>query len=215
MIDANQVWDVDEAIEWHAASWRASSPGGSRSRPAPTTCSATRRSRAPIAPIGVATGEHCQNRVMFKQLLQAGAIALLPDRRLPARRRERGARGAAAGGEVRRAGLPARRRRRPVRVRAAPVDVRLHLRQRRRSRTASSSTSTTCTSTSSTRASIRDGRYMPPTAPGYSITMQPESLREYAFPDGAGVDRSRGAGGAPVTGRSPTTGRCAPRSSST
>ncbi|MCR6679376.1 fuconate dehydratase, partial [Escherichia marmotae] len=28
-----------------------------------------------IAPIGVATGEHCQNRVVFKQLLQAGAIS--------------------------------------------------------------------------------------------------------------------------------------------
>jgi L-fuconate dehydratase len=32
---------------------------------------------------------------------------------------------------------------------------------------------------------IRDGRYMPPTAPGYSITMRPESLRDYAYPAGA------------------------------
>jgi len=32
---------------------------------------------------------------------------------------------------------------------------------------------------------IRDGRYMPPTAPGYSITMRPESLRDYSYPDGA------------------------------
>ena len=32
---------------------------------------------------------------------------------------------------------------------------------------------------------IRDGRYMPPTAPGYSITMRPDSLRDYAFPGGA------------------------------
>ena len=31
---------------------------------------------------------------------------------------------------------------------------------------------------------IRNGRYVPPTAPGYSITMKPDSLREYAFPDG-------------------------------
>ena len=28
------------------------------------------------------------------------------------------------------------------------------------------------------------GRYMPPTAPGYSITMKPESLAEFAFPHG-------------------------------
>jgi L-fuconate dehydratase len=27
-----------------------------------------------VAPIGVATGEHCQNRIVFKQLMQAGAI---------------------------------------------------------------------------------------------------------------------------------------------
>ena len=31
---------------------------------------------------------------------------------------------------------------------------------------------------------IRDGHYMPPQQPGYSIEMRPESLRDYAFPDG-------------------------------
>jgi len=31
---------------------------------------------------------------------------------------------------------------------------------------------------------IRGGRYVAPTAPGYSITMKPESLREYAYPGG-------------------------------
>ena len=74
MIDANQRWDVQEAIDrvgelaefnllWieeptspddvlgHAAIARA------------------------VAPIGVATGEHCANRVLFKQLLQAKAIS--------------------------------------------------------------------------------------------------------------------------------------------
>ncbi len=30
----------------------------------------------------------------------------------------------------------------------------------------------------------RDGRYLVPTAPGYSITMRPESLDEYEFPGG-------------------------------
>ena len=40
------------------------------------TSSATRRSRAGVAPIRVATGEHCANRVLFKQLLQAGAIGV-------------------------------------------------------------------------------------------------------------------------------------------
>ena len=47
--------------------------------------------------IGVATGEHCQNRVVFKQFLQAKAHQLLPDRLLPTRRGERGAGGPADG----------------------------------------------------------------------------------------------------------------------
>jgi L-fuconate dehydratase len=32
---------------------------------------------------------------------------------------------------------------------------------------------------------IRAGRYLPPTLPGYSVTMKPESLREYEFPSGS------------------------------
>jgi L-fuconate dehydratase len=32
---------------------------------------------------------------------------------------------------------------------------------------------------------MRAGRYLPPTAPGYSITMRPESLARYEFPGGA------------------------------
>ena len=54
-----------------------------------TTSSATPRSGAAVAPIRVATGEHAQNRVLFKQLLQAGADRRRADRRLPRRRRER------------------------------------------------------------------------------------------------------------------------------
>ena len=109
--------------------WRArrrSTRTGSRSRPAPTTSSATRRSPGPSRPIRVATGEHVHNRIMFKQLLAGRGDRRLPDRRLPARWRQRGRRGPAAGRQVRGAGLPARRRRRPVRARPAPVDVRLH-----------------------------------------------------------------------------------------
>ena len=45
MIDANQRWDVDEAIAQRPARWRGSTCCGSRSRPARTTCSVMRRSR--------------------------------------------------------------------------------------------------------------------------------------------------------------------------
>ena len=103
---------------------------GSRSRPAPTTSSATRPIRRRVAPVQVATGEHVQNRVVFKQLLQAEAIDVLQIDAGPGRRRQREPRDPAAGGEVRRAGLPARRRGRAVRAGAAPGDVRLRRRLR-------------------------------------------------------------------------------------
>ena len=112
------------------ATSRRSGCAGSRSRPAPTTCSATPRSAAPSRPSASPPASTAANRVMFKQLLQAERHRLLPDRRLPPRRGQRGARGAAAGGQVRRAGVPARRRARPVRVRAAPLGHRLRVRQR-------------------------------------------------------------------------------------
>ncbi|HEX5482054.1 MAG TPA: fuconate dehydratase, partial [Terriglobia bacterium] len=31
---------------------------------------------------------------------------------------------------------------------------------------------------------MKNGRYMPPETPGFSITMHPESLKEYEFPGG-------------------------------
>ena len=36
---------------------------------------------------------------------------------------------------------------------------------------------------------IRGGRYLAPSAPGFSATMRPETLPTYAFPDGPSVDR--------------------------
>ena len=51
--------------------------GGSRSRPAPTTCSGTPPSGAGSRPVRIATGEHVQNRVVFKQLMQAEAIDIV------------------------------------------------------------------------------------------------------------------------------------------
>ena len=185
MVDANQAWDVDQAIEWMQAlapfrPWWIEEP----TSPDDILGHARIARALAAAGIRVATGEHGHNRVMFKQFLQAGAIGYLPDRQLPARRRQRGARRAADGRQVRRPGLPARRRRRPLRVRPASRDLRLRRASAARSRTGSWSTWTTCTSTSSTPAVVRDGRYVAPTLPGYSITMRPESLARYAFPDG-------------------------------
>ncbi len=134
-VDANQRWDVAEAIALDPGRWPRSTRTGSRSRPAPTTSSGTPRS-APVAPVKVATGEHVHNRVVFKQLLQAGAIDFLQIDAGPGRRRQREPRDPAAGGQVRRPGLPARGRGGAVRTGAAPGDVRLRRGLRHDSRTA-------------------------------------------------------------------------------
>lgn len=73
MIDANQVWDVPQAIEWTNALaqfnllWieEPTSPDDVLGHAA---------IKKGVAPIGVATGEHGHNRVLFKQMLQAGAM---------------------------------------------------------------------------------------------------------------------------------------------
>ncbi len=76
MIDANQRWDVGEAIDWTSAlaRWRPLWIEEPTSPDDVLGHAAIARALAPLG-IGVATGEHCQNRVVFKQLLQARAIA--------------------------------------------------------------------------------------------------------------------------------------------
>jgi L-fuconate dehydratase len=76
MIDANQRWDVPQAIEWVKALAHLQ-PRWIEEPTSPDDVlghAAIARALAPLG-IGVATGEHCQNRVVFKQLLQAQAIA--------------------------------------------------------------------------------------------------------------------------------------------
>nr|WP_249777253.1 enolase C-terminal domain-like protein [Arthrobacter sp. C9C5] len=75
-VDANQRWDTAEAIEWIRGlgdpdlAWveEPTSPDDILAHAA--------IARA-IAPIPVATGEHVQNRVVFKQMLQAGSLGVL------------------------------------------------------------------------------------------------------------------------------------------
>ncbi|HEX6716420.1 MAG TPA: L-fuconate dehydratase [Pyrinomonadaceae bacterium] len=74
MMDANQVWEVSEAIHYmkELAQFR---PYWIEEPTSPDDVLGHARIARAIEPIGVATGEHCQNRVMFKQLMQAGAIS--------------------------------------------------------------------------------------------------------------------------------------------
>jgi len=76
MVDANQVWDVPQAIEW-MQSLAAFKPWWIEEPTSPDDVlghAAIARAMEPLG-IGVATGEHGMNRILFKQLLQARAIS--------------------------------------------------------------------------------------------------------------------------------------------
>ena len=74
MIDANQRWDVDEAIARVNALAEFNLHWIEEPTSPDDVLGHARIARA-VHPIGVATGEHCANRVLFKQLLQAHAIS--------------------------------------------------------------------------------------------------------------------------------------------
>jgi L-fuconate dehydratase len=72
-IDANQRWDVGQAVEWTLA-LREFDPYWIEEPTSPDDVLGHAVIRRAVAPVKVATGEHVQNRIVFKQLLQAGAI---------------------------------------------------------------------------------------------------------------------------------------------
>jgi L-fuconate dehydratase len=75
-VDANQAWGVDEAIAWMRA-LAPFRPYWIEEPTSPDDVLGHARIREALAPIRVATGEHVQNAVVFKQLLQARAIDVL------------------------------------------------------------------------------------------------------------------------------------------
>jgi len=73
MIDANQVWETNDAIPWinalaFAKPWFIEEPTS------PDDIEGHRKIRQAVAPVKVATGEMCQNRIMFKQFIMREAI---------------------------------------------------------------------------------------------------------------------------------------------
>ena len=75
MMDANQKWDVDEAIE-NMNILKKYKPWFIEEPTSPDDILGHAKIRKAIAPIEVATGEHCQNRVMFKQMMQAKSFGI-------------------------------------------------------------------------------------------------------------------------------------------
>jgi L-fuconate dehydratase len=182
MMDANQCWDVGEAIRQMKALARFD-PWWIEEPTSPDDALGHAAIAKAIAPIGVATGEACANRVIFKQLLQAKAIKFC---QIDSCR---------VGGvnEVLSILLMAAKFGVPVCPHAGGVGLCEYVQHL---------ALFDYIAISGTLKDhvleyvdhlhehfvdpvrIRNARYLAPEAPGYSITMKPASLDEYEFPSG-------------------------------
>jgi L-fuconate dehydratase len=181
-LDANQRWDVGPAIEWMRA-LAPEDPYWIEEPTSPDDILGHAAVRRAVRPIKVATGEHIANRVVFKQLLQAGAVDIV---QIDAAR---------VGGVNENIAilLLASKFGVPVCPHAGGVglcEMVQHL------------SMFDYVAVSGTRQDrvieyvdhlhehfvdpvrLRDGNYLAPTTPGLSAQMRPESLTEYAYPDG-------------------------------
>ena len=196
MMDANQAWSIEQAIEAMGVlaeldPWWIEEPTS------PDDILGHRRIKESIAPIRVATGEHVANRVVFKQLFQLRAIDVC---QLDACR-------LAGVNEVLAVLLLAAQFGVPVCPHAGGVglcEYVQHLAIFDYISVGASLEERVCEYVDHLHEHFLDpcrvvnGRYQAPERPGYSIEMRPESLAAYAFPNG------------PVWREGPTSRACAP-----
>lgn len=183
MMDANQVWGVEESVS-NMRRLAAFAPLWIEEPTSPDDILGHATIRQRIAPIGVATGEHCHNRVMFKQMFQAGALDFC---QLDAAR---------LGGlnEVLIVLLMAAKYDVPVCPHGGGVGLCEYVQNIALFDYIAVSASLHNRVLEYVDhlhehfidpVVIRRGRYMPPQRPGYSIEMHAETLERYQYPDGA------------------------------
>lgn len=183
MMDANQKWDVDEAIA-NMAALAKYNPWWIEEPTSPDDILGHAKIAKAVAPIKVATGEHCQNRVVFKQLIQANAIGIC---QIDSCR---------VGGvnEILAILLMAAKYNIPVCPHAGGVGLCEYVQH------LSMIDYIAISGSMEDRiieyvdhlhehfidpVVIQKGHYRPPSLPGYSITMKEDSLEDYNFPNGA------------------------------
>lgn len=179
MIDANQVWEVGQAIDW-VDKLKFANPFFIEEPTSPDDIAGHRKIREAIAPVKVATGEMCQNRVMFKQFIAEGAIDIV---QIDSCR---------MGGlnEVLAVLLIAAKYNLPVWPHAGGVGLCEYVQH------LSMLDYVAVSGTKDGRVieyvdhlhehfiepcNIQNAAYMPPTLPGFSIEMKPESIAAYTF----------------------------------
>jgi L-fuconate dehydratase len=179
MIDANQVWEVDQAIEW-VNRLAFAKPFFIEEPTSPDDIAGHRKIRQAIGSVKVATGEMCQNRIMFKQFIAEGAIDVV---QIDSCR---------MGGlnEVLAVLLIAAKYDLPVWPHAGGVGLCEYVQH------LSMIDYLVISGTKEGRVieyvdhlhehfiepcNIKDAAYMPPTMPGFSIEMKPDSIAAYTF----------------------------------
>ena len=183
MFDANQVWEVNEAIATmqHLATFN---PLWIEEPTSPDDILGHAAIAHAITPIRIATGEHVQNRIIFKQLFQANAIGIC---QIDACR---------VGGvnEVLAILLMAAKFGIPVCPHAGGVGLCEYVQHLSLFDYIALSGSLENRMIEYTPhlhehfvhpVIIRGSRYMPPDAPGYSVTMYPTSIAAYSYPNGS------------------------------
>ncbi|MFF5288061.1 enolase C-terminal domain-like protein [Paractinoplanes globisporus] len=182
MMDANQVWGVDEAIA-NMRLLAETNPYWIEEPTHPDDVLGHARIQEAVAPVRVATGEVAANRVIFKQLLQAGAIRVM---QVDACR-------VAGVPEVLAELLLAAKFGVPVCPHAGGVglcELVQHLAIFDFLRVGTSLDGRMVEYVDHLHEHFtdpvrtRDGRYLVPERPGYSSDIRPESIAEFRFPDG-------------------------------
>jgi L-fuconate dehydratase len=181
-IDANQRWDVSTAIAW-VRELAAFDPWWVEEPTSPDDVLGHATIARAISPVRVATGEHVQNRVVFKQLLQTGAISYL---QLDAAR-------VAGVNENVAILLLAAKFGVPVCPHAGGVglcELVQHLSMFDYVAVSGSLDNRVIEYVDHLHehfldpVTIRRGNYVAPIAPGFSASMRPQTLANYAYPDG-------------------------------
>jgi len=183
MVDANQKWGVEEAIA-RTRSLAELRPWWMEEPTSPDDILGHARIRREVQPTRIATGEHCHNKVIFKQLLQAEAIDVC---QIDSCR-------VAGVNENLAILLMAEKFAVPVCPHAGGVGLCEYVQHL----SAFDYLSVSGTMQGRviefvdhlhehfvTPVCVRRGRYYLPEEPGYSIEIKPESLERYAFPHGA------------------------------
>jgi L-fuconate dehydratase len=180
--DANQRWDVGPAVEWVNA-LAEYDPYWIEEPTSPDDILGHAAIRKAVAPVRVATGEHVQNRVVFKQLLQAGAVDVV---QIDAAR-------VAGVNENVAILLLAAKFGAPVCPHAGGVglcELVQHLSMFDHVAVSGSMTGKAIEYVDhlhehfTAPVVMKAGRYRAPTAPGFSATMYPASIAEHLYPTG-------------------------------